>query len=143
MAESAPAPSPSFSGIDFNPSFFPSTTSDYVEFPVAQGTETFGTIYATTIDTPTPTADFDFLDSATANINIGTAVPTLKKIKLGADTGTTVQCGSIDCTGTAINNAVDYLGGDLSLGAGQTTTQRHTHQSCPPPHKQSTLLAEE
>ena len=53
MAESAPAPSPSFSGIDFNPSFFPSTTSDYVEFPVAQGTETFGTIYATTIDTPT------------------------------------------------------------------------------------------
>jgi len=121
MAESAPAPSPSFSGIDFNPAFFPSTTSDYLEFPVAQGTETFGTIFATTIDTPTPSADFDFLDSATANVNIGTSVLAGNTIKLGQSTGTSIHCGSIDLKGTNINNAVNSDTGTISLAPAQTT----------------------
>ena len=47
MSEEAYPPSPSFTGIDFNPDFFPTSASDYLEFPTAQGTETFGTIYTT------------------------------------------------------------------------------------------------
>lgn len=121
MAESAPPPSPAFSGIDFNPSFFPSTTSDYVEFPTAQGTVTFGTIFATTIDTPTPSADFDFLDSEIGNINIGTSVPAGQTIKLGASTGTSIHCGSIDLQGTNINNAVAPATGTISIAPSQTT----------------------
>jgi hypothetical protein len=120
-----------FSGITFNPDFYQTASGDYLTFetakksfltyPTAQGTESIPKLYSSNIDTLTPTADFDFLDSATANINIGASVPFLKTIKLGANTNTTVQCGSIAFSGTAIDNAVDFLGGDLSLGAGQTT----------------------
>ena len=121
MAEQASAPSPSFSGIDFNPAFFPSTASDYVEFPTAQGTVTFGQIFVTDIDTPTPSVDFDLLTSETGNINFGTSVPTTKTIKIGASTGTSIHCGSIDCTGTNINNAVSATTGVISLAPAQTT----------------------
>lgn len=121
MAEEGQAPSPNFSGIDFNPSFFPSTASDYVEFPTAQGTVTFGSIFATDIDTPTPSVDFDLLGSEIGNINIGTSVPTTKTIKIGASTGTSIHCGSIDLQGTNINNAVASGTGTISLGPSQTT----------------------
>ena len=67
MAESAIPPSPNFSTIDFNPSFFSSTSGDYVDYPEAQGTVTFGSIYATDIDTPTPAIDFDLLSTQTEN----------------------------------------------------------------------------
>ena len=120
-----------FDNIIFNSDFYQSSSDDYLtattgkkiflSFPYAQGTESIPKLYSSNIDTLTPTADFDLLDSATANIYIGTSVPSLKTIKLGANTGTTVQCGSIACSGTNIDNAVNYLGGDLSLGAGQTT----------------------
>jgi hypothetical protein len=104
MAEQSLPPSPNFNNIDFNPSFFSSATSEYVEFPVSQGTVTFGSIFTTDIDTPTPSVDFDFLGSEIGNINIGTSVPTTKTIKLGAVTGTSVHAGSIDLQGTNINN---------------------------------------
>ncbi len=121
MAEQSYPPDPSFSGIDFNPAFFPSTTSDYLEFPVAQGTETFGSIFVTDIDTPTPSVDFDLLSSQVGNINFGTSVPTTKTIKIGASTGTSIHCGSIDLQGTNINNAVASGSGTISLGPSQTT----------------------
>ena len=89
MAESAFPPDPSFSGIDFNPSFFPSTASDYVEIPVAQGTETFSKIFLTEADTPTPSVDFNLLNSQTANINIGA----------GQQTGALNLGGSVRTTG--------------------------------------------
>jgi hypothetical protein len=60
MAEQSLPPSPNFNNIDFNPSFFSSATSEFVEFPNAQGTVTFGSIFTTDIDTPTPSVDFDF-----------------------------------------------------------------------------------
>lgn len=121
MAESALPPDPSFSGIDFNPSFFSSATTEYLEFPTAQGTETFGTLYATTINTPTPSVDFNLLGSETGNINIGTSVASGKTIKIGASTLTSIHCGSIDCTGTNINNAVASGTGIVSLAPSQTT----------------------
>lgn len=121
MAEQASAPSPSFSGIDFNPAFFPSAANDFVEYPVAQGTVTFGQIYATDLDTPTPSVDFDLLTSETGNINIGTSVPSLKTIKIGASTGTSIHTGSIDHQGTNINNAVSATTGTISLAPAQTT----------------------
>ena len=130
MASEIP-PTYYFDNISFNPDFYQSSSDDYLtattgkkiflSFPYAQGTESIPKLYSSNIDTLTPTADFDFLDSATANINIGASVPFLKTIKLGANTNTTVQCGSVAFSGTAIDNAVDFLGGDLSLGAGQTT----------------------
>jgi len=121
MAEQSFPPSPAFSGIDFNPAFFPSTASEYVEFPTAQGTVTFGEIFATDIDTPTPSVDFDFLSSEIGNINIGASVPTLKTIKLGQSTGASIHCGSIDLQGTNINNAVASDTGIISLAPKQTT----------------------
>ncbi len=121
MAEEAFPPSPIFSGIDFNPAFFPSASSEYVDFPVAQGTVTFGAIIATDIDTPTPSVDFDLLSSETGNINIGTSVPAGKTIKLGQNTGASIHCGSIDLQGTNINNAVASGTGIISVGPAQTT----------------------
>ena len=121
MAEESSPPSPSFAGIDFNPSFFPGTASDFVEYPTAQGTVTFGNIFATDIDTPTPSVDFDLLTSELGNINFGTSVPTTKTIKIGASTGTSIHCGSIDMQGTNINNAVASGTGTLSLAPSQTS----------------------
>jgi hypothetical protein len=121
MAEEAQAPSPVFNGIDFNPAFFPGTTSEYVEFPTAQGTVTFGSIFVTDIDTPTPSVDFDLLTSETGNINFGTSVPAGSTIKLGQSTGASIHCGSIDLQGTNINNAVASGTGTISLGPAQTT----------------------
>jgi hypothetical protein len=119
MAETSIPPSPNFSNIDFNPSFFSSTSSDYVDYPEAQGTVTFGNIFLTKADTPTPSVDFDLLTGELGNINFGTSVPTT--IQIGASTGTSVHCGSIDCTGTNINNAVSADTGNLSLVPSQTT----------------------
>jgi hypothetical protein len=121
MAEESLAPFPNFTGIDFNPSFFPSATSEFVEYPVSQGTVTFSKIFATEIDTPSPTIAFDFLPSQTENINIGTSVGASKTIILGQATGTSVHAGSIDFKGTHINNNVSATTGDISLANNQTT----------------------
>jgi hypothetical protein len=60
-----------FSGITFNPSFFTSSSSDYLtkqtaksyflSYPKAQGTETISTLKASSIDSSTTTNDFDYL----------------------------------------------------------------------------------
>jgi hypothetical protein len=81
----------------------------------------FGAIFATDIDNPTPSVDFDLLSSETGNINIGTSVLAGNTIKLGQNTGTSVHCGSIDLKGTNINNSVSATTGDISLVPAQTT----------------------
>ncbi len=121
MAEESLAPSPNFVGIDFNPAFFPSGTSEFVEYPNAQGTVTFSKIFATEIDTPSPSIAFDFLTSQTADVNIATSVGASQTIKIGQATGTSVHAGSIDFKGTHINNNVSASTGDISLANNQTT----------------------
>jgi hypothetical protein len=44
------APDPNFSGIDFNDSFFSSTSGGYVNYPTAQGTVTFPKLLAGEMD---------------------------------------------------------------------------------------------
>ena len=131
MAESAIPPSPNFSTIDFNPSFFSSTSGDYVDYPEAQGTVTFGSIYATDIDTPTPAVDFDLLSTQTGNLNFGTSIASTKTLAIGSSAGIT----NINGIGTIKANAFDAVsatGNDVTLfstistknitiGAGQTT----------------------
>jgi hypothetical protein len=121
MAEESLPPSPNFTGIDFNPAFFPNASSEFLNFPVAQGTETFSKLFATEIDTASPSTTFDFLTSQTENINIGTSVGASKTIILGQATGTSVHAGSIDFKGTHINNNVSATTGDISLANNQTT----------------------
>lgn len=125
MAEEAYPPSPAFTGIDFNPSFFPSTANDYLEFPVAQGTETFGTIYTTKIDTPTPSTDFDLLGSETGNITMGALVATGKSLTLGSSASSTTLNGTnvtvpTKLTTPAIYSTTDatnmFLGQNLTSG---------------------------
>jgi hypothetical protein len=41
---SATPPSPFFNGIVYNPSFFTTTTGTYLNYPIAQGSETFKNI---------------------------------------------------------------------------------------------------
>jgi hypothetical protein len=119
-----------FSGITFNPTFYQSSSTDYLTlataksnfltYPTAQGDETIAQIYSQNISTITPTDAFNFLSSQTSGqINIGsTATGT---IKIGATTGTSIHAGSIDLQGTNINNAVASTTGTISLGPGQTT----------------------
>ena len=74
-----------FSGITFNPNFYQSSSSEYLtastgkkyflSYPIAQGTETISTLKTSSIDTATPTSDFNLLISEAGNINIGTTVP--------------------------------------------------------------------
>ena len=60
---SATPPSPYFNGIVYNPSFFTSTTSSYLSYPLAQGTETFSSgILSNSLKT---IATSDTLDIAT------------------------------------------------------------------------------
>ena len=72
MSSEAP-PTYYFSGMNFNPDFYQSTTSDYLTlataknifltYPTAQGTETISALQTSLIQTPTPTEAFNFLDS--------------------------------------------------------------------------------
>jgi hypothetical protein len=122
-----------FSGITFNPSFYQSSTSDYLTlstakskfltYPTAQGTETISNLLTTSIETSTPTTAFNLLSTQTGNVNIantttGTAGQT---IKIGASTLTSVHCGSIDHKGTTINNSVAPALGDISICDLQTS----------------------
>ena len=82
---SATPPSPYFNGIVYNPSFFTTTTSSYLSYPLAQGTETFSSgILSNSIKTIATSDTLDIattqlsgalniasLPSRTGNINIG------------------------------------------------------------------------
>jgi hypothetical protein len=128
MAEEAFPPSPSFAGIDFNPEFFPSSTIDYLEFPVAQGTETFGTIYVAKVDTLTPANDFDFLGSQTADINMGSSVASGNSITLGSSASSTTLNGTAVNVTTKLTSPtveadfLDSVGSTLTLGSTNATS---------------------
>jgi hypothetical protein len=125
-----------FSGITFNPSFYQSA-SDYLTkttaknyfltYPIAQGDETINRIYTSQISTPTPTENFNFLDSQTASIFIGENVTgtTNQVIQIGAPALTTVKCGALAIKDTKINNALDATGGNIYIGDQQTTGDIH------------------
>jgi len=92
----------------------------FLSYPVAQGEQTIASLLSNSIDTNLPTTAFNFLSSiTTGQINIGTG--STGTIKIGASTGTSVHCGSIDCTGTTINNASGPYVGALGFGTTQTT----------------------
>ena len=122
-----------FSGITFNPSFYQSSTGDYLTlataksnfltYPTAQGTETISNLLTTSIETSTPTTAFNLLSTQTGNVNIAntTTGTTGQTIKIGASTLTSVHCGSIDHKGTAINNSVAPALGDINICDLQTS----------------------
>jgi hypothetical protein len=121
-----------FSGITFNPSFYQSTSNYltkttaknyFLTYPIAQGDETIDRIYTSQISTLTPSSAFNFLDSQTANINIGetTTGTTNQVIKIGAPALTTVQCGALTIKERAINNATNATGGNIYIGDQQTS----------------------
>jgi len=114
----------------FDNSVFTTTTSSsgftydelldlFLSYPVAQGEQTIASLLSNAIDTNLPTTGFNFLSSLTSGqLNIGTS--STGTIKIGASTGTSIHCGSIDHQGVNINNAVSATGGNLGFGPAQT-----------------------
>jgi len=109
------APSPSFSGIDFNDAFFPSVVGEYVEYPVAQGPTTISTLYSSVIDTLSSSTAFNLLNTLAANLNIATTGTTGQTIRIGSYTGASVHCGNIDHQNNSINHATNASGGTLNI----------------------------
>ena len=131
---------PTYTTGTYNPSFFATTTSGIT---LAQGTALF--LQKTTPDTASALETFNggiitgSIDGnstsntlvlypsmgLTQNMGIGNAgtayVSGVPTIQIGGTTGYSVHCGSIDCNGTTINNAVIPATGALSLGSSQTT----------------------
>ena len=115
---SATPSSPYFNGIVYNPSFFTSSTGTYLNYPLAQGTETISTLKTSSIDSATPTTAMTLFGSQTANLTMATAVT--GTIRLGAYTTTSTHIGNIDHQNNNINNASAPLVGSLGLGTSQT-----------------------
>ena len=103
-------PYPYFNGITYNPSFFSSssssTTGNYLNYPIAQGTETISTLYTSTIDSSTPSSAITLFGSQTANLTMATAV-----------TGTSVSAWFAD---ERIERAA------LRLSSGQSSVLAHS-----------------
>jgi len=117
MTSSTPS-SPYFNGIVYNPSFFSSSTGTYLNYPIAQGTETIGSLKTSSIESATPTTAMTLLSNQTANLTMATAVT--GTIRLGAYTTTSTHIGNIDHQNNNINNASAPLVGSLGLGTSQT-----------------------
>jgi len=115
------APDPNFSGIDFNDSFFSSTSGGYVNYPTAQGTVTFPKVLAGEIDSSNPSGSNNLFNTVTGDLNIATNGSTGQTIKIGASTLASVHCANIDHQGNNINNATNASAGTLSLGNSLTT----------------------
>ena len=98
---SATPSSPYFNGIVYNPSFFTSSTGTYLNYPLAQGTETISTLKTSSIDSATPTTAMTLFGSQTANLTMATAVT--GTIRLGAYTTTSTHIGNIDHLNYNIN----------------------------------------
>jgi hypothetical protein len=121
-----------FSGITFNPSFFTSSSSDYLtkqtaksyflSYPTAQGTETISTLKASSIDSSTTTTAFDFLPSQTANINIGnTSSGTSGQIiKIGPTATTAITVGDLSVIANSLNNSTNSANRSVKIGDLQT-----------------------
>ena len=131
-----------FSGMTFNPDFYSSSSSTYITkitgkkyfltYPTAQGDETIDRIYTQNISSITPTENFNFLDSQTANIYIGenTTGTSGQIIQIGAPALTNTRIGDLSIIANSINNATNSgtrgvkiadaqtdSGADLDLGA--------------------------
>jgi hypothetical protein len=109
------APSPNFTGINFNLDFFPSAAGDYVEYPVAQGPVTIGTLYSYVIDVVSSSTAFNLFSSLVANLNIATNGGAGQTIRIGATTGASVHCANIDHQGNSINNSTNAASGTINL----------------------------
>ena len=88
-----------FSGITFNPSFYQSSSSDYLTletakssfltYPTAQGTETITTLTSTTINSSSEASDLSIVPSQTTGVlNIGTGARLLTGNGGGINIGT-------------------------------------------------------
>lgn len=99
-----------FSGITFNPSFY--QTSDYLVFPIAQGTETISTLKTSTIYTASNTLNIGSNGSTGNAIIIGSDTNTQTNIKstsIGLFGNTTVV-GNLSTTQTTTANSYNFLG---------------------------------
>jgi len=121
-----------FTDITFNPSFYSTTTGDYLtattgknyflSYPTAQGTETISTLKASSIDSSTTTTAFNFLSSQTANINIGntTTGTSGQIIKIGPTATTAITVGDLSITSNTINNSTNSANRGVKIGDLQT-----------------------
>jgi hypothetical protein len=114
------APSPNFTGIDFNDTFFPSAVGEFVEYPVAQGPTTIATLYSSVIDTLSSGTAFNLLNTLTANLNIATNNG--GTVTIGSTASNTVLNGtSVKATTkltTPILDCVDTSAGTTALAIG-------------------------
>ena len=123
--DSQPAPTYYFSGILFNPSFYTSSSSDYLtqttakkyflSYPSAQGTETISNLISTSINYSSPLTG-SFFDIGTNQVSGGT----IRVGPTGATAGVSVHCGNIDFKNNTINNATAATTGSLSICDAQT-----------------------
>ena len=109
------APSPNFTGINFNLDFFPSEAGDFVTYPVAQGPTTIGTLYSSVIDTLSSSTSFNLLNSLTANLNIAVNGAAGQTIRIGAISGASIHCANVDFQGNSINHSTNASGGTINL----------------------------
>ena len=126
-----------FSGVTFNPSFYTTTSSDYLtkttarkyflSYPTAQGDETIDRLYSSQISTPTPTENFNFLDTQTANIYVGENVSGTdgQVIQIGAPTLTKIRVGNLQVIANALNHASSPSTGVIAIGDLQTDALGH------------------
>ena len=126
-------PTDYFTGISFNPDFYQSSSASsssttgitqdqadllYLRKTIADTatvTETFSKIYLTEADTPTPTVNFNLLNSQTANINIGAGQIT-GSLNIGGSGRTT---GPINIGTTSVGATPITIG---TSSVGSTTT---------------------
>jgi hypothetical protein len=126
-----------YSGITFNPSFYQSSSSDYLTlatakssfltYPTAQGTETITTLISSSIDSVSPSSDlnlslsqiggvFTLANGArTGNINIG-ANATAGNINFGSNTN-----GETRVSGTVVDIGYKQATGNIIIGGDQTS----------------------
>ena len=99
-----------FSGITFNPSFY--QTSDYLVFPIAQGTETISTLKTSTIYTASNTLNIGSNGSTGNAIIIGSDTNTQTNIKSTAIGlfGNTTVVGNLSTTLATTANSYNFLG---------------------------------
>jgi hypothetical protein len=140
MSSGESPPTYYFSGITCNPDFYTGTTGTYLtattgkkhflSYPTAQGTETISTLYSSQIDSVSGSTAFNFLESQTANLNIGenTTGTVGQIIKIGAPALTTVKLGAISVKESTIetlapSTAFNFLASQTAnLNIGNTTT---------------------
>ena len=121
-----------FTDITFNPSFYSTTSGNYLtattgkkyflSYPSAQGTETISTLKASSIDSSTTTTAFNFLSSQTANINIGntTTGTSGQIIKIGPTATTAITVGDLSVIANSINNSTNSANRSVKIGDLQT-----------------------